>query len=375
MKKLGFGMFRLPLHDLKDQGKVDMSLVKRMVDAFLSRGYSYFDTAYMYHDGQSENIFRKLVAERYSREIFQLADKMPVIDMKGKSPDDQDKIFHDQLSKCGVDYFDNYLLHCLNAESYKTAKSLKTFEYLSQQKEKGKILRLGFSFHDKADILDCVLTEHPEVDFVQLQLNYYDWEDERVQSRKCYETAVRHGKPVIVMEPVKGGKLARLPGSIAEPLFKRHPDWSIASWAIRFAASLDNVSIVLSGMSNLEQVLDNTAFMENPESLDSGDLLLLEKAAEVFSSLPAIECTACRYCVRGCPKSIPIPDYFTIYNRDKISRRNGGGVQREEYQKLSEGRGKASDCIHCGQCEETCPQHLEVMKWIAKVKKVYEQNE
>ena len=245
-------------------GKADLYVpqVCGMVDTFLARGYTYFDTAYFYHGGKSECAVRDALVKRHSRESFLLADKLPLMHLKdADSGEAQARIFHEQLEKCGVDYFDYYLLHSLTAESYETAGRLDTFAFLSRMKEEGKIRRLGFSFHDKADVLDRVLTEHPEAEFVQLQINYLDWEDERVQSRKCYETVRRHGKQVVVMEPVKGGKLAKLPEEAAAILRQAHPDWSPASWAIRFAAGLEGVVMVLSGMSTLGQVEENTQSM------------------------------------------------------------------------------------------------------------------
>ena len=373
MKKLGFGMMRLPLLDKKDQGKVDLTQVCAMVDEFLARGYTYFDTAYLYHSGQSEYAVRDALVKRHPRESFTLADKMPLFHFK---PEDtaqrQAEVFDDQLSKCGVDYFDYYLLHCVTAESYEIARRLDTFAFLAEKKREGKIRRLGFSYHDKADLLDRILTEHPETEFVQLQINYLDWEDERVQSRKCYETARRHGKQVVIMEPVKGGKLAALPEEAAGPLREAHPDWSPASWAIRFAASLEGVLAVLSGMSTMEQLTENTGFMADPAPLTDGERALLERTAGVLSALPAIPCTACRYCVDGCPRSIPIPDFFSLYNDDQLALRQGREANRAQYERLAEGGGRASACVTCRQCEQQCPQHLPITSWLEKVKKTYE---
>ena len=373
MQKLGFGMMRLPMPDPKEQSRVDEAQVCAMVDRFLERGYTYFDTAYMYHGGESENVVRRTLVERHPRERFLLADKMPLFHFRPEdTEEEQAALFQEQLDKCGVTYFDYYLLHSVTAAGYEIARRLRTFEFLAEQKAQGRIRRLGFSFHDKADVLDRILTEHPEVEFVQLQLNYLDWEDERVQSRKCYETARRHGKEVVIMEPVKGGKLANLPEEAAALLRQAHPDWSPASWAVRFAASLEGVLVVLSGMSNQEQMEDNSAYMQDFQPLSAQETGLLEQAAKILSALPAIPCTACRYCVDGCPVSIPIPEYFALYNEDQLNLREGRPVDRGAYQKLAADGGLASACVGCRQCEHACPQHLNVTGWLERVAKTYE---
>ena len=315
-------------------------------------------------------LFRSLV-ERHSRDSFTLADKMPLFHFKPEDgPEKQAEVFDEQLRKCGVEYFDYYLLHCVTADSYQISQRLDTWGFLQEQKAQGRIRHLGFSFHDKADVLDRVLTEHPETEFVQLQINYLDWEDERVQSRKCYETARRHGKQVVIMEPVKGGKLAQLPEEAAALLAAAHPDWSPASWAIRFAAGLEGVMVVLSGMSDQAQVDDNTAFMRDPAPLTAEEKGILEKAAEILSAVPAIDCTACRYCVDGCPQSINIPERFALYNGDQTALRQGLQPNRDAYANIA--GGKASDCVACRQCEGACPQHLPITEWLERVKKLYE---
>ena len=373
MQKLGFGMMRLPTPDPGQQDKVDMEKVCAMVDTFLERGFTYFDTAYMYHGGESEAIVREAVVKRHPRDSFTIADKMPLVNFKADStPADQEKVFFGQLEKCGVDYFDYYLLHNVNAETYATAQRLDTFAFLKGQREAGKLRHLGFSYHDKAELLDQILTNHPEVEFVQLQLNYLDWEDERIQSRKCYETVVRHGKKVVVMEPVKGGRLASVHQEVADEMKALHTDWSPASWAIRFAASQEAVMVVLSGMSTMEQVLDNTGYMRDPAPLTGEERAVLTRAAAVISALPAVACTACRYCVDGCPRSIPIPDYFALYNRDQLVLRQGGQPDKEEYRRLAQGRGLASACVNCRQCVNACPQHLPVVDWLRRTANLYE---
>lgn len=369
MKKLGFGLMRLPLLNEEDKKSIDKEQACQMTDLFLERGFTYFDTAYMYHEYESERAVKDFLVTRKDRGSYTLASKLPVMQLKEK--EDMERIFNEQREKCGVEYFDYYLLHALDAEHYKTVKRLGCFEFAMQKKAEGKVKHVGFSFHDSADVLDEILTDHPEVEFVQLQLNYLDWEDAKVQSRKCYETAVKHGKKVVVMEPVKGGTLANLPAKAKEVLHGLHPDWSDASWAIRFVASLENVMVVLSGMSNLQQMEDNSGYMEQFEPLTEQEKkVLLGQVVDIIHEAAKIPCTACRYCVEGCPMSIAIPEYFALYNAEITEK--GTPEHKEQFEALAKEHGKPGDCVACGQCEGACPQHLPAIEWLKKVAEVFE---
>ena len=313
-KKLGFGLMRLPLTNPDEASSIDVEQVKDMVDAFIENGFTYFDTAWMYCGFQSECAAKEALVDRYPRDSYTLADKLHAGYIKTR--EDRDKIFNEQLRKTGVEYFDYYLLHDIGVDHYKIYQELDCFTWLKEKKEQGLVRHIGFSFHDSAKMLDQVLTEHPEVEFVQLQLNYLDWDSEGVQSRKCYETAVKHGKPVIVMEPVKGGTLAKVPER-AERMFKEyHPDMSVPSWAIRFAASNEHVMMVLSGMSNMEQLQDNMSYMADFQPLNEEEQEIIRKAVEIINSGIEIPCTGCSYCTEGCPQNIAIPKYFSLYNAD-----------------------------------------------------------
>ena len=365
-KKLGFGLMRLPLLDENDKGSIDIEHMKKMVDEFIARGFTYFDTAWMYCKFRSENATKEALVDRYPRDSYTLASKLHSAFFKTK--EERDVIFEEQRKKTGVEYFDYYLIHDINKDSYEVYEEMDCFNWIVEKKKQGLVKNIGLSFHATADLLDLILTRHPEMEFVQLQINYLDWENDIVQSRKCYEVAVKHGKPVVVMEPVKGGKLAEVPEEVEKMFKEYHPELSVASWAVRFAASLDNVFMVLSGMSNMDQLLDNTDYMMDFKPLSEEELVLVHKAADIIKTYNKIPCTGCAYCLDGCPAQIAIPEYFNIYNADV----RGDNGQGDKYKKLSETSGKASECVECGQCESICPQHIHIIDELKAVVKQFE---
>ena len=366
-KKLGFGLMRLPVINGNGE-EIDLKQVSAMADRFLEQGFTYFDTAYPYHNGFSERAVKKCLVERHPRESFLLADKMPVFRLKEKG--EVLPIFEEQLERTGAGYFDMYLLHALDKDRLSTVESCQVWEQLLKEKEKGRIKRLGFSFHDSPEVLDQILTAHPEAEFVQLQINYADWEDPEVQSRRCYETAQKHGKPVIVMEPIRGGSLAS-ENLVCAPLLKgADPKASLAAWALRFVASLPGVAIVLSGMSAYKQLEENTALFNTMQPLSEGERAILAQGAEQLRKAAAIPCTACKYCVEGCPANINIPailDLLNEYDRlgSLISAKRGYGFRTRD-------KGLASACVSCGQCLDACPQHIESAVHMARAAKLFE---
>ena len=364
--KLGFGLMRLPMVG----NKVDLAQTEQMVDAYMAAGFCYFDTAHGYISGQSETAARHALTRRYPRDSFILTNKLSGGFIE--TADDVLPLFQTQLDACGVDYFDFYLLHAVGAGNYQKFEDCRAFEQLCALKEAGKIRHIGFSFHDSPAFLDRVLTEHPETEVVQLQLNYLDWEDERVRSRACYEVCVKHNKPVIVMEPVKGGSLVHLNDKANAVLdaLRKDGGCSNAGYALRFAAGLDHVVMVLSGMSDLSQMQDNLKVMSAFSPLDEKEQQALEEVRAIFSALPLIPCTACRYCTDGCPMNIRIPDILRLRNRHTMfpSSEQAAYYTRE----LTKESGKASECIGCGQCADVCPQHLDIPALLQEAAEVFE---
>lgn len=361
--KFGFGCMRLPMKD----GEIDIEQFKQMVDLFIENGFTYFDTAHGYHDGKSEKAIKEGLTSRYPRESYTLTDKLT--DFYFSKEEQIRPFFKSQLEICGVDYFDYYLMHAQNASNYEQFKRCRAYETAFELKKEGKIKHVGISFHDTADVLDRILNEYPEVELVQLQLNYVDFEDEAVQAGKCYEVCVKHNKPVVVMEPVKGGSLVNLPDK-AKGIFDALGNSSYASYAIRYAAGFDNVKMVLSGMSDLNQMRDNIGFMKNFVPLNDKEKEAVNKVTAIYKGMNLIPCTACRYCTAGCPMNILIPDLFSCYNAKTVFK----DWNQDYYYKsvYTASNGKAGDCIECGQCEAECPQHLPIRDLLKDVAKEFE---
>ena len=363
--KLGFGLMRLPMIG----EDVDIEQTKAMVDLFMESGFTYFDTAWGYIDGKSEAAAREAVVERYPRERFQLATKLPAFYGVKTAQEAQD-MFWTSLERTGAGYFDYYLLHNLGDNRTEAFDRFDIWSFVAEQKAAGLIKHVGFSLHDRADVLDDILTRHPETEFVQLQINYADWESNTIESRKCYETARRHGKPVIVMEPVKGGSLATIPENLRAIFERVDPGASPASWALRYAASLEGLVTVLSGMSTLEQMRDNISHMKNFKPLNDAERAAIAEVQEGLKKLPSVPCTDCRYCVKGCPQNVRIPQIFSAMN-NYLMYGNLAGAKGNYGWETRDG-GRASDCVACGACEEVCPQHIEIIEELKKAEEVLE---
>jgi len=360
-----FGCMRLPMSN----DKVDYEEFSKMADAFINAGFNYFDTAHGYIGGLSETAIRDCVSKRFDRSQFLLTNKLTESFFNTK--EEIRPFFENQLKWCGVDYFDFYLMHAQNRNNYKKYKQLDAYETAYGFKEEGLIKHLGLSFHDKAEILDMILTEHPEIEVVQIQFNYLDYDDPDVESRKCYEVCEKHNKPVLVMEPVKGGNLVNLP-SEADKILKDLNGGSNASYAVRFAASFPQIAVVLSGMSNMAQMEDNIKAMKDFKPLNNAELEAVSKVVNIFKGTERIPCTSCRYCIEEnhCPINIVIPELFSALNEKIAFKMNKANDFYSSA--VSANHGKASDCIKCGKCEKVCPQHLKIRELLPKVAAAFE---
>lgn len=362
--KFGFGCMRLPMKD----GEVDLEETTKMVDYFIDHGFNYFDTAHGYIQGKSELALKACLTSRYPREKYLLTDKLT--GSYFNKEEDIRPFFASQLEACGVDYFDFYLMHAQNAQVFEKFKKCRAYETAFELKKEGKVRHVGISFHDKAAVLDRILSEYPEIEIVQIQFNYLDYESASVESRQVYEVCEKHDKPVLVMEPVKGGSLVKLPEEAQKILDDLHGG-SNASYAIRFAAGFPNIRVVLSGMSNMEQMIDNVSFMADYQPLNEAEKEAIRQVCAVYDRMHAIPCTACRYCIEEstCPKNILIPDLFASYNAKQIF--NDWNASHYYERAISE-HGKASDCIKCGKCERVCPQHLPIRSLLEKAAAEFE---
>ncbi len=360
----GFGCMRFPTVD----GKADHAQIIEMFDAFLEAGFNYFDTAHGYMKGESESIVRACLTERYPRESYVLADKLS--SQHFTKNEEIRPLFESQLAACGVEYFDFYLMHAQDRNIFEKYKQCRAYETALELLREGKIRHLGISFHDKASVLDRILTEYPQIEVVQIQLNYADWEDPSVESGKCLAVCRKHGKPAIVMEPVKGGALVNLPAE-AQAVLDSLGGGSNASYAIRFAAGQDGVFMVLSGMGNMEMVQDNVGYMRDFKPLSEAERKAVDKVSAILRGMGAIPCTECRYCTEVCPKEIAIPDLFACYNSFKAFRNWNAEYYYNDVFTLR--GGKASECIGCGKCESICPQHLPIRNLLSDVAKTFEE--
>lgn len=365
--KLGFGLMRLPKIGDGRNSPIDVEKLKGLVDRFLEAGFRYFDTAYVYDEGASELAAREALVKRHSREEFLFADKLP--SKKANSYDDLEGLLNTSLERTGLDYFDFYLVHGLEAPRYAKSKELGVWDFMRSLKADGRARHIGFSFHDTADLLDQILTEQPGLDFVQLQINYVDWDSEKIQSGANYEVARRHGLPVTIMEPVKGGGLADMDRSIARRLLEYRPHASVASWAFRFLASLEGITTILSGMNSEEQLEDNIRTFDGLLPLDEEERKLLDEVRTDLASRRTTGCTTCGYCLKGCPEKLRIPQFMKILDEFKVY--SSKELSQHHFDVMMKYFPPPSMCIACGKCEEECPQGLPIIDFLSEANSLF----
>nr|WP_294998226.1 aldo/keto reductase [uncultured Methanobrevibacter sp.] len=372
MVQLGFGMMRLPLLDENDQTSIDVEQVKKMVDTYMESGFNYFDTAFVYHEGVGESTFKKTVVERYPRDSFKIATKLPLFVITEESQ--LEPIFAQQLENCGVDYIDYFMLHNVSGFTENAWKNVDLYSFIEKKKQEGKIKHIGISTHGDAEFLEEILFDHPELEFVLLQINYLDWEDEGIDAKKCWEVARKYNKKIMIMEPYKGGFLADVPEEAEKIMKEFNPDRSVVSWAMRFVANLDDIDVVLTGASTLKQLEDNIHEFKNADPLNDDEIEVIKEVTEIINSNITVDCTKCRYCVDACTEDIDIAKLFDLYNKHKMLKTDEWtqfGNAYLNYTKLPD-VGIASDCIECEACIEECPQSINIPDVLKDVAKTFE---
>ena len=372
MAQLGFGMMRLPVLDENDQTSIDLEHVTKMVDTYMESGFNYFDTAFVYHEGVGESTFKKTVTDRYPRDSFKIATKLPLFVITEESQ--LEPIFAQQLENCGVDYFDYFMLHNVSGLTENAWKNVDLYSFIEQKKQEGKIKHIGISTHGDAEFLEEILFDHPELEFVLLQINYMDWEDEGIQSKKCWEVARKYNKKIMIMEPYKGGFLADVPEEAEKIMKEYNPDKSIVSWAMRFVANLEDVEVVLTGSSTLEQLESNIHEFKNADPLNDEELKILKDVGEIINSNITVDCTKCRYCVDACTENIDIAKVFDFHNKHQMLEDEDWtpfGNAYLNYSKLPD-VGIASDCIECEACIDECPQGINIPDVLKDVAEAFE---
>lgn len=369
MKKLGFGLMRLPLIN-EEENEVDIKTLQELVDYYMQEGYNYFDTAHTYLNGNSEKAIKQVLSDKYPRSSFFLATKLPIFNLEKE--EDMEEIFNEQLERCGVEYFDYYLLHNVSTKHIEKFTEIDAFKFVKDKKEEGKIKHIGISLHDTPEFLEKILIKHPEIEFVQLQINYLDWTDNIIQSKKLYDIACQYDKKILIMEGLKGGALSNIPNEAKKLLYKYDKSKSAVSWSFRFNLSLENIMVILSGMNRMEDLKENIEIFENFTPLNKEEYLVLDEVRKIINSYSKIKCTSCNYCISHCPKNINIPYFFELYNSQKVlNQTHSLGMYYRNYTS-QKNKNKASECIKCESCIDSCPQKIDIPKELENVVKTFE---